>query len=102
MKLIARARAKESLQRTVGETREQGGPQFFDIVVTGNVLPGGDTGRPLGSVFLCSLPIGDVVKKVRRTLRPGLASWSANKCRIASRTSGELRVTDPDYRVSLI
>jgi len=43
----------------------------------------------------------NVVRKVSFTTSFGLAFWSVKRCLIASRTSEELRVTDPDSRVSL-
>jgi hypothetical protein len=45
--------------------------------------------------------MSDVVRKVRFTTRLGLAFWSVKRCLIASRTSEELKVTDPDSRLSL-
>jgi hypothetical protein len=58
-------------------------------------------GRPLGNGSFLSSPMSDVVRKVSFTTRFGLAFWSVKRCLIASRTSEELKVTDPDSRVSL-
>jgi hypothetical protein len=75
--------------------------QFLDINRAGCAPPNGNAGASTWQRIFPLLSNVNVVRKVSFTTSFGLAFWSVKRCLIASRTSEELRVTDPDSRVSL-